>query len=75
MFLELMDLYRTLDLKFNSVDSSHLENNFKQTINYPGFGLMRMSLVRRTYRRYHCSVTYVIQQRRSYHQIFSLIVT
>jgi len=30
-----MDLYRTLDLKFNPVDSSHFENNFKRTINCP----------------------------------------
>jgi len=35
MFFEAMDLYRTLDLKFNQMDSSHLENNFKQTINFP----------------------------------------
>jgi len=30
---EAMDLYETLDLKFNPMDSSHLENNFKRTIN------------------------------------------
>ena len=30
-----MDLYRTLDLKFNLVDSSQFESNFKRTINCP----------------------------------------
>jgi len=35
MFFEAMDLYRTLDLKSTPVDSSYLENNFKQTINCP----------------------------------------
>jgi len=35
MFFEAMDLYRTLDLKFNPMDSSHLESNFKRTINGP----------------------------------------
>jgi len=30
-----MDLYKTLDLKFNPTDSSHFENNFKRTINCP----------------------------------------
>ena len=35
MFFEAMDLYRTLDLKFNPMDSSHFENNFKRTINCP----------------------------------------
>jgi len=30
-----MDLFKTLDLKFNSVDSSHFDNNFKRTINCP----------------------------------------
>jgi len=34
-FFEAMDLYRTLDLKFNPVDSSHFESNFKRTINCP----------------------------------------
>ena len=29
MYLEAMDLYRTLDLKFNPMDSYHFENNFK----------------------------------------------
>jgi len=28
-----MDLYRTLDLKFNPMDSSHFESNFKRMIN------------------------------------------
>jgi len=35
MFLEAMDLYKTLVLKFNPMDSSHFENNFKRTINCP----------------------------------------
>jgi len=35
MFFEAMDLYRTLDLKFNPVNSSHFESNFKRTVNYP----------------------------------------
>jgi len=35
MFFEATDLYRTLDLKSNPMDSSHLENDFKQTINCP----------------------------------------
>jgi len=35
MFLEEIDLYGTLDLKSNPVDSSHIENNFKRTINFP----------------------------------------
>jgi len=30
-----MDLYRTLDLKFNPMDSSHFESNLKRTINCP----------------------------------------
>jgi len=32
MFFEVMDLYRTLDLKVNPMDSSHFESNFKRTI-------------------------------------------
>jgi len=35
MFFEAMDLYKTLDLKFNPMDSSHFESNFKRTINCP----------------------------------------
>jgi len=34
-FFEAIDLYRTLDLKFNPMDSSHFESNFKRTINCP----------------------------------------
>jgi len=30
-----MDLYRTLDLKSNPVDSFNFESNFKRTINFP----------------------------------------
>jgi len=40
MFLDAMDLYKTLDLKFNTMDSSHFENNFKRTINCPQLGLI-----------------------------------
>jgi len=29
MYLEAMDLYGTLDLKFNPMDSYHFENSFK----------------------------------------------
>jgi len=32
---EAMDLYKTLDLKFNPMNSSHFENNIKRTINCP----------------------------------------
>jgi len=35
MFFEAMDLYRTLHLKSNPMDSSHFENNFKRTKNCP----------------------------------------
>ena len=35
MFFEAMDLYRTLDLKSNPMDSSCFENNFKRTISCP----------------------------------------
>ena len=31
-FFEAMDMYRTLDLKLNPMDSFHFENNFKRTI-------------------------------------------
>jgi len=34
-FFEAMDLYRTFDLKFNPMDSSHFQNNFKRRINCP----------------------------------------
>jgi len=33
MFFEAMDLCRTLDLKFNPIDSFHFESNFKRAIN------------------------------------------
>ena len=76
MFFEAMDLCETLDLKFNSMDSSHFDINFKQTINCQTTRAnMNESSKRRTYWRYHCSVTYVTQQWRSYHENFSLIVT
>jgi len=35
MVFQAMDLYRTLDLHSNPMDSSHVENNFKRTINCP----------------------------------------
>jgi len=36
VFFEAMPLYKkTLDLKFNPMDSSHFENNFKRTTNFP----------------------------------------
>jgi len=76
MFFEATDLYRRLDVKFNSMDSSHFENNFKQTINCPiTQAHVNEPSKRRTNWRYHCSVTYVTQQWRSYHENFSLIVT
>jgi len=31
MFFEAVDFYRTLDLKFNPMDTSHFESNFKRT--------------------------------------------
>jgi len=30
-----LDLYIALDLKFNPMDTSHFENNFKRTISCP----------------------------------------
>jgi len=69
-----MDLYKTLDLKFNSMDSSLFEINVKQTINCPTTRAnMNEPSKRRTYWRYHCSVTYVTQQWRGYHENFSLL--
>ena len=35
MFFQAMDLYRTLYLQSNPMDSSHFEHNFKRTINCP----------------------------------------
>ena len=76
MFFEAMDLYKTLDLKFNPVDSSHFENNFKRTTNCPtNRANVNEPSKRRTYWRYHCAMTYINQQRRSYHEYFSFIVT
>jgi len=72
MFFEAMDLYRTLDLKSSLTDSY----NFKQTINCPATRAnMNEPSKQRTYWRLHCSVTYVAQQWRSYHENFSFIVT
>jgi len=76
MFFEATDLYRTLDLKSNPRDSSHLANNFKQTINCPATRVnMNQPSTQRHYWRYHCSVTYITQQWRSYYENFSFIVT
>jgi len=76
MFIEAMDLYRTLHLKFSQNDSSNFENNFKGTINCPTTRAnMNEPSKRMTDWRYHCSVTYVTQQWRSYHEKFSFIVT
>jgi len=58
MFFEAMDLYRTLDLKSNPMDSSYFENNFKRTINCPETRAnMNEPSTHRAYWRYHCSVT------------------
>jgi len=58
-----MDLYRTLDLKFNPVDSSHFENNFKRTITCPTVQAnMNEPSKQMTYWYYQCSVTYITQQ-------------
>jgi len=35
MFIEAMNLYRSLDLKCNPMDSSYFKNNFKRTTNCP----------------------------------------
>jgi len=70
-----MDLYRTLDMKFNPMDSSHFENNFKRTIDCPTtWANMNEPSKRRTYRRYHCSVTYVTQQWRSYQLSWEFLI-
>jgi len=53
-----MDLYRTLDLKSNPMDSSHFENNFKQTMNCPRTRAnMNEPNERMTYWCYHCPGT------------------
>jgi len=71
-----MDLCRTSDLKFNPMDSSHFESNFKRTINCPTTLVnMNEPSEQMAYWRYHCSVTYFTQQWRSYHENFSFIVT
>jgi len=88
MFFEAVDLYRTLDLKSNPVDSSHFENTFKRTINClatrapapkPCQQLatranMNLPSKQRAYRRYLCSVAYVTQKWGSYHEHLSFIV-
>jgi len=58
MFFEAMNLYRSLDLKCNPTDSSHIENNFKRTKNCAA---TRANIdepsKQRTGWRYHCPVT------------------
>jgi len=59
MFLEVMDLY-----------------NFKRTINYPVTRANMNELSKqRTYWRYHCFVSCVTEQWRSFHENFSFAVT
>jgi len=71
-----MYLYRTLNFKSNPLDSTHFENNFKRTIDCPVTRAnMNKPSKQRTYWRYHCSVSYVTQQWRRYHENFSFIVT
>jgi len=70
-----MDLYRTLDLIFNPVDSSHFEMNFTRTINCPETpASMNEPSKLKTDQRYHCSVMYVTQQWRSYYENFSFAI-
>jgi len=75
MFFEAMDLYRTLDWKFNPMDSSHIGNNFKRTINCPATRAYMNEPGKQTDWGYHCSVAYVTQQWRNYHENFSFIIT
>jgi len=64
---EAIDLYRTLDLKSNPMDSSHFENNFKRIINCPVTrGNMNEPSTQMINRCYHCSVTHFVQRRKSY---------
>jgi len=75
MFFEAMDLYGTLDLKSNPMDSSHIENNFKQTIKCAGTRAnVNEPSKQKTDWRYPCSVTYVTQQWKSYHGNCSFII-
>jgi len=64
--------YRTLDLKSNPTDNSRFENNFKRTKNCPVTRANMNEL--RTNWRYRCSVTYITQQWRSYHENFQFSV-
>ena len=59
-----MDLYITLDLKSNPVNSSYFENNFKQTTNCPA---TRVNMNEPSKQR---TVTYVTHQWRSCHESF-----
>jgi len=75
MFFEAIDLYRTLGLKSNPMDSSYFENKFKRTINCPATRVnLNKPSKQRIKWRYRCSVTLVTQQWRSkYHENFSLL--
>jgi len=76
MSFEAMDLYGTLDLKSNPMDSYHFANNFKRTINCPATRTnMNEPSKQRTDWRYHCSVTYVTQQWRRHHENYAFIIT
>jgi len=69
MFFEVIDLYRTLDLKSNPMDSSHFENKSKRTINCSATrAKMNEPSKQRMYWRCHCSVPLVTQQSTSYHE-------
>ena len=58
MFFEAMNLYRPLDFKYNPIDSSYFENNFKRTTNCPATRAnMKEPSKQRTDWRYDCSVT------------------
>jgi len=57
-----MDLYRTLDLISNPVNSSHFENKFKRTINSPSIrAITNESSKQRTDWLYHCYLTFTMR--------------
>jgi len=75
MFFEAVDLYRTLDMKSNPVDSSHFDYNFKRMITCPATrASVNEPSKQRTYWRYHCYVMYVTQKWRSYRENFYLLL-
>jgi len=78
MFFEAMDLYRTLDLKSNPVDSSHFENHFKRTINCPETRAnMNEPSKQWTYWRYQllCDVHYSTAEKLSWELLIYYYVT